>query len=41
MIISSALTQACKWGMVPPSVAPLATLPSIELREPTLPTLEQ
>jgi integrase len=41
MIISSALTQACKWGMVPRSVAPLATLPSIELREPTLPTLEQ
>jgi integrase len=41
MIISSALTQVCKWGMVPRSVAPLATLPSIELREPTLPTLEQ
>jgi integrase len=41
MIVSSALTQACKWGMVPRSVAPLATLPSIELREPTLPTLEQ
>ena len=41
MVISSALTQALKWGMVPRSVAPLATLPSVELREPTLPSLEQ
>lgn len=41
MVISSALTQALKWGMVTRSVAPLATLPSVEQREPTLPTLEQ
>jgi integrase len=41
MIISSALTQAYKWGMVPRSVAPLASLTATEQREPTLPTLEQ
>ena len=41
MIISAALTQGYKWGMVPRSVAPLATLPPVEQREPTLPSLEQ
>ncbi|MGH9105041.1 MAG: tyrosine-type recombinase/integrase [Acidimicrobiales bacterium] len=41
MIISSALTQALKWGLVPRSVAPLATLPTVEERDPTLPSLEQ
>jgi hypothetical protein len=41
MIISAALTQAYQWGMVPRSVAPLATLPPVEQREPTLPSLEQ
>jgi integrase len=40
MIISSALAHAYKWGMVPRSVAPLASLPATEPREPTLPTLE-
>jgi integrase len=41
MVISSALTQAYKWGLIPRSVAPLATLPTVDQREPTLPTLEQ
>ena len=41
MIISSALTQSYKWGLVPRSVAPLASLPATERREPTFPTLEQ
>jgi integrase len=41
MIISSALTQAYKWGLVQRSVAPLATLPTVEQRDPTLPTLDQ
>jgi integrase len=41
MIISSALAQSYKWGLVPRSVAPLASLPATQQREPTLPTLEQ
>jgi integrase len=41
MIISAALTQAYKWAMLSRSVAHLATLPTVEQREPTLPTLEQ
>ena len=41
MIISSALTQALKWGLISRSVASLATLPPVRLREPTLPSLEE
>jgi hypothetical protein len=41
LIISSALTQAYKWGLIQRSVAPLATLPMVEQRDPTLPTLDQ
>ena len=37
MIISSALTQAYKWGLVPRSIAPLATLPTVEQRDPNPP----
>ncbi len=41
LLVSSALTQAYKWGLIQRSVAPLATLPTVEQRDPTLPTLDQ
>ncbi len=39
-VLSSALGQAVKWGLVSRSVAPLATLPTVERRHMTVPDVE-
>jgi integrase len=39
-VLSSALGQAVKWGLVNRSVAPLATLPTVEARGMTIPDVE-
>lgn len=41
LIVSSALSQAVKWQLIPRSVASLATLPRTAARAVTLPTIEQ
>jgi integrase len=41
LIVSSALSQAVKWQLIPRSVAPLATLPKTEPRALSLPTIEE
>jgi integrase len=39
-VLSSALGQAVKWGLISRSVAPLATLPTVERRRMTVPDVE-
>ena len=39
-VLSSALGQAVKWGLVDRSVAPLATLPTVEPRRMTVPDVQ-
>ena len=41
LVVSSALSQAVKWQLLPRSVAPLATLPRAEPRQHTTPTIDQ
>ncbi len=38
-VMASALSQAKKWGLLARSVAPLATLPKVEPRKSTMPTI--
>jgi integrase len=39
-VLSSALSQAVRWGLISRSVAPLATLPTVEPRRMTVPSVE-
>ena len=39
-VLSSALGQAVKWGLISRSVAPLATLPTVARRRMTVPDVE-
>jgi integrase len=40
-VLSSALGQAVRWGLISRSVAPLATLPTVEPRRMTVPSVER
>lgn len=39
-VLGAALSQAVKWGLVPRSIAPLATLPTVPTRRSTVPDVE-
>ncbi len=39
-VLSAAMSQAVKWGLVPRSVAPLATLPTVDSRRMTVPDVD-